>query len=62
MILGSIGLSMLVVGTALAVGAERCVGRSAELEYVAGTLLLVGLSLIGIGLARTLPSVPFASP
>ena len=62
MIFGSAGLSMLVAGTVLAVGAERYVGRTAQLEFVAGLLIVGGLLLIGIGLAWTFEPMSFVSP
>jgi len=61
-ILGSAGLSMLVVGTALAVSAERYVERTAQLEFFGGVLIVGGLSLIGIGLEWTHNPMPFVSP
>lgn len=62
MIIGSAGLSMLVVGAALAVIAERYVGRTAQLECAGGILIIGGLSLIGIGLAWVPEPMSFASP
>lgn len=62
MILGSAGLSMLVVGTVLACRAERYIGRAAQLEFAGGLLIVGGLSLIGIGLAWTLNPMPFVAP
>lgn len=50
MIIGSAAIAMLIMGTFLAVQADRHAARGAELECLGGILLAGGLSLIGIGL------------
>lgn len=62
MILGTAGLSMLMLGTVLALRAERYVGRTTQLECAAGVCIVGGLSLIGIGLAWAMEPMPFVSP
>jgi hypothetical protein len=60
MMFGSAGLSMLVVGTLLVCVAEKYSAMIARIEFVAGLLIVGGLSLIGVGLEWVLN--PLASP
>jgi hypothetical protein len=62
MILGSSGLSMLIVGTVLACRAERYAGYTNHMELVAGWLIVGGLSLIGVGVAWALNPGVLMSP
>lgn len=61
MILGSAGLPMLVAGTVLACSSERYAGRTAQVEFAAGVLIVGGLSFIGAGLAWALNPMHFVS-
>lgn len=49
MIVGSAGLSLLVLGTALALAAETQAAWCEILETAAGVLIVGGLTLIGAG-------------
>jgi hypothetical protein len=46
----AISLASMLSGTALACYAPKAPGRTEQLEWCAGVLLIAGLSLIGSGL------------
>ena len=62
MVVGCIGSFMLFVGAALACRAGRYVGRTEQLERLAGILVVGGLSVIGIGLAWALNASVVVAP
>lgn len=55
MIIGSAGLSLVILGTALALAAETQTAWAEFMETVAGVLIVAGLALLGAGVGLAMP-------
>lgn len=55
MIIGSAGLSLLVLGTALALAAETQTVWAELMELAAGVMIVAGLALLGAGVGMAMP-------
>jgi hypothetical protein len=54
-IVGSAGLSLVILGTALALAAETQPVWAEIMETVAGVLIVAGLALLGAGVGMAMP-------